>query len=87
MSAPIDAPMKTRIAYHQRYSKGELIHLGWEAYCRDCGRRASLYITTYTQAEEMLLVMGWRREKHKDDNFESWHCPTCRSLFPEEPTC
>ena len=79
-----DAPIKTMTEYHQRYSKGRLIHLGWEAYCRDCGRRASLDIITYAQAEEMLLVMGWRREEYKYDNTESWHCPICRSLFPEE---
>ena len=83
MPAPSDASVKTMTEYHQRYSKGRLIHLGWEAYCRDCGRVVKLpsNVITHGAARRRLLDMGWLPEKIDGYEYERWLCPTCHSPF------
>jgi len=76
-----DAPVKTMTEYHQRYSKGRLISLGWEAYCRDCGRGIKLHTITRQAVRQQLLSIGWRPEKIKGYDLEQWICPSCLPTF------
>ena len=83
MPAPNDAAVTSMTEYHQRYSRGQLIHRGWEAYCRDCGRGIDLPsdVITRQQARQRLLDVGWLPEKIAGYDLERWLCPCCLTPF------
>lgn len=83
-----DTPMKTvktMTEYHQRYSRGRLIHLGWEVYCKDCGRSLKLpsNVMTLQEARQRLLNIEWLPEEVEGYQFKWWLCPSCSSPFKE----
>lgn len=86
-----DPPVKTMTEYHRRYSKGRLIHRGWEAYCRECSKEIKLpsSVITYEQARQRLLNIGWLPEKIEGYGLsfpEWWVCPCCHSSFLHKKT-
>ena len=87
MQVPNDTPVKTMTEYHQRYSRGRIVHRGLEVYCRHCIKYLNVSDVSYSGARRLLLDLGWTLENDEDNNLEWWHCPNCRSLFPEKANC
>ena len=83
-SVPNDILIRTMVEYHQRYSKGRLVHRGLEAYCKHCARNRNVGDVSYSGARRLLLDQGWTLESETGSELDWWHCPNCRALFPEE---
>ena len=88
MTAQNDTPIKTMIEYHQRYSKGMLIRLGWRVVCKGCAK--ILHLDTKTRlrvTQQLLLRHKWMlKQQEQGDTVGVWYCSDCcpPSVVPKE---
>lgn len=77
MQMPNDTPIKSMTEYHRRYGiGGRILHLGFEVYCKHCGKRIKIDSHFEYGARDYLLSEGWGPRKEKF--YEFWFCPRCK---------